>query len=82
MTEGNMSNNETTPPTEATPALVHTMRLAEAAKFLGVHPETARKWVRTKGLPAVKPGNHLLFDPLALAVWHRQQAVLNNKAQP
>jgi excisionase family DNA binding protein len=82
MTEGNMSNNETTTPTDAAPALVHTMRLAEAAKFLGVHPETARKWVRTKGLPAVKPGHHLLFDPLELAVWHRQQAVLRNKVLP
>ena len=73
---------KTTTTTEASPALAHIWRLAEAAAFLGVHPETARKWVRTKGLPAVKPGHHLLFDPLELAVWHRQQAVLRNKVLP
>ncbi len=66
--------------TTTEPAVEHTLRLREAADLLGVHTETVRAWVKRKGLPAVKPGNALLFSRSAILAWHAQQAA--RKAQP
>jgi excisionase family DNA binding protein len=33
------------------------MRTPEAARYLGVHIETVRRWAREKAIPAAKLGN-------------------------
>lgn len=30
----------------------------QAARLMGVHPMTVYKWIRTRGLPAFKPGGN------------------------
>ncbi len=75
--EGTMTEATTTEPT-----IEHTLRLGDVAELLGVCKETARLWVKHKGLPAVKPGRHLLFSKPQVITWFGQQSVLRTKAQP
>lgn len=64
------------------PTIEHTLRLDDVAELLGVCKETARLWVRNKGLPAVKPGRHLLFSRPQVIRWFGEQSALRTKVQP
>ncbi|MCK5006699.1 MAG: helix-turn-helix domain-containing protein [Spirochaetales bacterium] len=42
---------------------------AEAAKILGVHPQTLRNWVRKGEVPFVRSGRNVFFRPEKLRAW-------------
>jgi excisionase family DNA binding protein len=41
----------------------------QAARLLGVHPHTIRRWAETGQIPAIKAGRVWRFDPNALQGW-------------
>jgi excisionase family DNA binding protein len=41
----------------------------QAARLLGVHPHTIRRWAETGQIPAIKAGRVWRFDPTALQGW-------------
>ena len=47
----------------------------EAATYLGVTPNTLRKWRKSHGLPCVQDGATALYDRSQLDAWLRVHAV-------
>ena len=51
------------------------MNHREAATYLGVTPNTLRKWRGSDGLPCVQNGSTVRYDPSELDTWLRVHAV-------
>lgn len=48
------------------------LRVADVARWLGMHPETVREWARSGRLPASKPGGRTSpyrFRQSAIEAW-------------
>jgi excisionase family DNA binding protein len=43
--------------------------LKETARFLGVHPKTLERWVRSRRIPCVRVGTRIRFDPSDVVAW-------------
>ncbi|HWO89806.1 MAG TPA: PTS sugar transporter subunit IIA [Gemmatimonadales bacterium] len=49
--------------------------LREAAKYLGVSEATARKWIKSRGLPVHEAGERLYLNALELWEWAAEQGI-------
>lgn len=61
-----------------TPELQPLLTVDDAAKVLGVHPVTVRKWIAERAIPFVRLGRAVRFRPCDLAKYiekHLQRAV-------
>lgn len=54
----------------------------EAARYLGLHPETVRKMAREQRLPRVKVGRVWRFRPTDLDDWAARGGTLSQEQQP
>jgi excisionase family DNA binding protein len=56
-------------------ATTRPLTIAQVSEVLGIHPQTAYRWVDAGRLPVIRIGSRIRFDPSRIADWLEARTV-------